>query len=212
MASQSSESDPERCNAVTRALLKEFKQYQNVGAADLNGELICSGLSGRADIADRDYFKIALATNSFAEGTYQVGGTAELPSISYAYPVRNPSGTTFAIMFATVDLSWFNRGLAKISLPSGSTVTLFDRTGVALARFPEPADFVGKSFSDSDLLSHTRAGAGNTFEANGLDGKRRFYAYTLVGEDTQPALLAVGLPESTLYSEADANLRRGVIS
>ena len=32
-----------------------------------------------------------------------------------------------------------------------------------------------------------------------------------MGEDTQPALLAVGLPESTLYSEADANLRRGVI-
>ena len=147
-----SASDPERCAAVTRALLKEFKQYQNIGVADLNGRLMCSGLSGQANIADRDYFKIALATNSFAEGTYQVGGTAESPSISYAYPVRNPSGTTFAIMFATVDLSWFNRGLAKISLPSGSTVTLFDRTGVALARFPEPADFVGKSFSDSDLL------------------------------------------------------------
>jgi diguanylate cyclase (GGDEF)-like protein len=87
---------------------------------------------------------------------------------------------------------------------------LFDRTGVALARYPEPAAFVGTSYYDSELLTRTRDGSGSTFEANGLDGKRRFYAYTLVGEETQPALLAVGLPESSLFGEANANLRRGL--
>ena len=211
LAAQSGLSDPDRCAVVMRSLLQEFKQYLNVGVADLNGRIICSGLGVQSDISDRDYFKVALATTSFAEGTYQIGRVTGLPSIGYAYPVRNAAGQTIAVMVATVDLSWFSRGLSRVNLPEGATATLFDRNGVLLARFPDPAPFVGQSYSDSELLNHTKDGSANTFEARGLDGVNRFYAYTLVGDSRQPAVLAVGLPESTIFGRADANLSRGII-
>jgi len=202
---------PAECDAFVRHLLAQRPGYTNVGVIALDGRVLCSaqpfehGLS----LADRGYFKRAVATGEFAVGEYQVGRITGVPGINFGYPVTDTDGKMQAIVFAAIDATWLPSLMAPGALPAGSTVTLFDHRLQLLARDPTATT----AADESHLRAHvavlaaaiaTRP-AGGVYSESGLDGKPRIYAYTRLGTPSQQQApyLVVGLPHSALQTRLE---------
>ncbi|MDE2088984.1 MAG: EAL domain-containing protein [Gammaproteobacteria bacterium] len=203
------------CQALLANLIRHNPAYVNLGVAALDGSVFCSALpfSKPVNINDRAYFQRALRSREFAVGNYQVGRISGRPSINFGYPLLDTAGKVRAIVFAAVNLSRMNHFAATVQLPTGSTFTMVDSTGIVLVRYPDPQKWVGKSISDSLLMKAMRTldGSGSmTATITGLDGVRRLFAVKhLYGvRNGDYGYVAIGIPTRVIFAKQDQVLRR----
>lgn len=202
--------DPQQsaaCHELLATLFRQQPGYANFGAADREGNVYCSAVTpgGPINVRDRPWFQGALSTGSFAVSDYQIGRGTGKPGLAFGYPLRGPDGEFQGALFASSDLSWLQRLVATVQLPAGSTATVLDPEGRILARFPDPAPWVGKVLPDAPLAQLVRDKPGTGFtELAGLDGVPRFYAYTPLASTGSGVYLLIGLSQQ----EALAGLRQ----
>ena len=86
--------DAAACNAFLAEMLAANPLYLNFAVAEPGGNLVCSAVPFRSpvSVADRMYFKTAMATGRFAIGDYQIGRVTQRPAINYAYPLVGRRG------------------------------------------------------------------------------------------------------------------------
>jgi signal transduction histidine kinase/CheY-like chemotaxis protein len=143
------EGNSEGCRAYLHQLIPEYgSTYNNIGFADLTGQVVCSGFGEPISIADRDYFRRGVATQRFSTGVYAIGRQTGRPSLSFAYPVRNDAGILIGIVYAAVDLSRLNEGLTSSDWPKGATLTVTDRDNTIVAMHPDWQKWVGRSVNN----------------------------------------------------------------
>jgi len=132
--------DGARCSALFAEVLKRYPLYLNLGAVNSSGELFCSALpiSEPTNVADRAYFKRAVASRDFAVGDYQIGRATKKASVNVAYPVLGEEGTVRGAVFAAIDLASLNQIVREARLPERSTFTVVDRQGTVLVHHPDP--------------------------------------------------------------------------
>lgn len=188
----------ETCSATAADLLRQDPIYANLAAAAPDGSLFCSGLpvTRPINVSDRAYFRRALETRGFVAGDYQIGRATLKPTINFAYPVYDRSAELRAVLIAAVDLAWLNRLSARAKWPAGSTVTVFDRNGTVLARYPDSERWIGTTATDEPSFRAIRAGATEgTFEAPGLDGRPKLFAFSSLGgvPATSPVYCVLGI-------------------
>src|SRR3989304_8659827 len=99
-----------------------------------NGHLLPSALPfpGRINLADRAYFRRAMATLDFAIGDYQVGRVTGKSTVNFGYPLVSDAGEITAVVFAALDLAWLSKLAAEAQLPQSSTFTVIDGNGTIL--------------------------------------------------------------------------------
>jgi HD-GYP domain-containing protein (c-di-GMP phosphodiesterase class II) len=199
-------SDP-RCGALMRSLMAERPRYLQIGAALADGRVVCSGLplTGMVDISDRLYFRQAVETKGFALGEYQIGRITQLPSINAAMPILAPDGAVRAVVYAALDLKFFESLFEELSLPDGTTLMLFHSDGRVLARFPEPHLWVGETIGGSELFAKTRdSDVTHSVTLVDSDGIERTFAhYVLDTRATNPIEFVVAVPTATLTGQTD---------
>lgn len=205
------------CGAFLAALRLQYPRYANIGVALPNGDVVCSAvpLVEPVNIADRAYFRRALQTRSFGVGEYQVGRLTGRPSINFGYPVLESARGLYGVVFVAVDLEWLGTLVADARLPEGTTLMIVDSTGTVLARHPDAAKWVGQSVPYAPvvqaMLAQRREG---TTEAAGVDGVRRLYAFTAVGNPGHEgaAYVAVGIPTEVAFATANRVMARNLIA
>jgi len=208
--------DPAACHALFNALLNQYSLYANLGVADPNGDVWCSAvpLTGRVNISDRVYFRRAQKTHGFAVGDYQIGRITGKATVNFGYPALDAWGDVSGVVFAALDLTWLNQLAAEAQLPAGAALTVIDRAGTILARYPDPEQWVGKVVSDALLLSVIAAGPDEgTTEATGVDGVGRLYAFAPLGGalDADGVYVSVGVPSQVAFAEVNRLLATNVI-
>lgn len=203
------------CNAYLAEVLQRSPAYANIGVIDPDGDVVCSALpaSGAINLADRAYFKNALESREFAVGEYQIGRITGKPTINFGYPVLDDTGRVTAVVYAALDLAWVNELAADAQLTRGTTLTVFDRKGTILARYPNPVRWVGRSVPEAAIVRSVLTRREGTTEASGLDGVRRFYGFTpLPGRTGDPGVyVSAGIPKATALAARDRALRRDLI-
>ncbi|WP_408035517.1 MULTISPECIES: ATP-binding protein [Nostocales] len=206
----------ELCERLLANLLKQYRAYAGFGVIDTNGNLICSAPSTNKAInaADRSYFRFAKSTRAFAVGEYQIGRATKKASINFSYPLLDGDGKVKAVVFAAWDLAWLNKLAAKAQLPKGSVLTVSDRNGTVLVRYPDPQNWVGKPLADRNTIEFILQQKEGTNEARGLDGVERLYAFTGVSNaSTSPDIfIRIGIPQDVAVAEADRLLALNLIS
>jgi C4-dicarboxylate-specific signal transduction histidine kinase len=107
--------DGAACSRLFADLVAQDDRVINLGAASTDGDVFCSGLprKGPVNNADRDYFTLAVQTRGFAIGDYQVGRITGQASINFATPILGPAGVIKGVVYAALDLTWFNRIAAR---------------------------------------------------------------------------------------------------
>jgi signal transduction histidine kinase/ActR/RegA family two-component response regulator len=209
------DSESGACPAWLADLSSQQPMYLGVAVATPQGDVVCNTLETErpVSLADRDWFQQVIETQHSAVSAYQVGRLSGQPVIVVGQPVVNEAAELRAVLSVGLDLSWFDQRAAEADLPDGSAFTLLDQNGMVLARYPDGDSWAGQTRADAPLLHAMLAMSGSgVTEAPGLDGERRFYAFTPLSGTPAGAgealYLAVGIPRSVVLREANWQLAR----
>jgi two-component sensor histidine kinase len=192
--------DTERCVAFLASAAKRLPGVATIGVIDLDGKIRCrqspEGIG--TNLKDRPFFQDALHTGTFVVGDYtqsRITGKSLLPM---AMPMTSDDGKVIGVVALSMDLEWLQRILMQRTFAKDANVTVADRNGVILARYPFPERFVGKRIPDAYLHLVT-AGDPGTLELTSQDGTRRILAYFPV-TDTKGLYVSTGLSVADTFS------------
>ena len=202
-----------RCARLLGDMLVRFPSYANFGAAGLNGNIFCSAMPtpSTVNIADRSYFRGALAERDFAIGDLQIGRVTHIPTLNFGYPVLDERGRATAVVFAALSLDSLADVTSRARLPAGSSAIVLDGNGVILALSPDPGSGVGRSVPDAPLAKRMAAADEGTAVVAGPDGVRRVYGFErlLGGRNVS---VAVGVPTATAFAAVNRTYWRTIVA
>ncbi len=202
------------CGSFLAGLLDKYPRYANFGAMRRNGDISCSALPLKAPVnsADRLFFRRAVQTRKSAVGEYQIGRITGKPTINLGYPILDRSGEVQSVIFAAIDLAWLNQLAGDARLPENSTITMMDRNGVVLIRYPHSDRWVGNSAARTSMFANMQAHSGGVFQVPGLDNVERLYAFAILREASgEPQVyLSVGIPTTVAFAAANEILLNGL--
>lgn len=202
------------CSVRLGEMLRDYPPYSNIGVANLDGDIFCSGLPihKSINIADRSYFQRAIQDRGFSVGEYQIGRRTGKPTINFGYPVIDDQGTVSSVIFAALDLNWLKRLAAASQFPENSTLTVADERGTILSGVPDPGHWLGQTIPEAKIVKLALTEAEGTGIAVGLDGVRRFYGFTTVRLSPRQGRihLIVGIPTDIALADARRHLERNL--
>jgi signal transduction histidine kinase len=202
------------CNALLVDLLAQRSSYANLGVIDNDGNVFCTAVPGQVYLGDRVYFRRALETRDFAIGEYQIGRLTHKASVNFGYPVLDDSGRVRAVVFAALDLAWLNKLAGQAGLPEGTMLTVTDRNGRILSRYPDDGKLVGKLMPETPVLTAIQTQKGNgTTDAPGMDGIPRLFSFAPFGGTAQSAdaYVSVGIPATVAFAGVNRILARNLV-
>ncbi|TVP42555.1 MAG: PAS domain S-box protein [Gemmatimonadales bacterium] len=208
-------SDPAvACEDFIPSVMVDRPYYTVVGVIAASGEMVCTvpALEFEGNFSDRGYFQEAFRTGQFAMGSYQVARITGRPSVTLAQPVPGADGEVAFLLAAGIDLEALTNH-AGIELEGrDATVTVFDREGTILVRFPEGATLIGEVLP-AELGEAARAATGERVLGSfrDIDGQERIFAMAPLAdpdpEGTPGAWVTVGFDPSDAILGADRVLR-----
>ncbi len=208
-------SDTEACNRLFAGFLLNNRQYANIGAIHLNGDLFASAVppARPLNFSDKPWFRSALDTGDFAVGEYMVGPVIGRNTIHLGLPFEGEEGIVKGVVFVALDLEWLDSRLSSAELPPGAALFIIDLNGVVIARYPDPESYVGKQLSEtpiSKIILDTRAEG--TAQAVGFDGQPRLFGFVPLTDTGSGPFLAVSIPRSIALAEVNEVLRRNLLT
>ena len=202
------------CSALLADVLAQHPLYANLGVVAPDGNLSCSAVptGGPLNLGDRDYFQRALQTRDFAVGEYQIGRVTGKATLNAGYPVIDEAGGVVGVVYAALDLAWLSEFVAQAPLPPESALTVIDRRGTVLARYPDPARWVGRSLAGTPVVETILAQGAGVAEASDADGGVHLYAFAPLGgtPPTAGAYLSIAIPMDGAVAPADRVFRRNL--
>ena len=209
------------CQPFFAKLIANDSQLVVVAAALPDGTIQCSNqpsTGSSASVANEAFFKTAVATRDFALGSVTTDAVTGKTAILAGYPIVAADGSVRGVIYAGLNVTALSEAVVQAGLPQGSFASIVDRTGTVLARYPEPARWVGRSIASqagfAELQSHP---AGVTVDGRSLDGTAVVVGSiglaSLGGPAGGPpqAFVSVGIPTSTAYASADRRLRTDLL-
>jgi PAS domain S-box-containing protein len=203
------------CSALFADLHKRFPSYTNLAAATPAGDIFCTGrpLPAPVNVADRAYFRQAVASRDFAASGFLISRLTGKPLMTLAYPSLGETHEVRAVVIIGLDLGQLNRVIEELQMPSGAAVVVVDERGMVLARMPDPDTWVGKSVSEAPIVKETLARrAEGTVEAEGVDSVRRLYSFAPLPLPASggTVYVAVGIPLERAFADSHRVLRRSL--
>jgi signal transduction histidine kinase len=203
------------CNALFADLLTQHSSYANLGVIDTDGNVICTAIpiTDEVYLGDRVYFRRALESGDFAIGEYQVGRITRKATVNFGYPVLDDASHVRAVVYAALDLAWLNKLARQAELPSETMLTIVDRNGTILSRYPDDGNWVGELMPERLVLSAILAQQGNgTTDASGRDGIPRLFSFAPFGGAAQSAdaYVSVGIPAAVAFAGVNRILARNL--
>lgn len=116
-------------------ILSGFPQFANLGILSLEGELVYSVVPPprHINMATIHSFQDALKSHDVAVGTYLVGFIVEKPILILTKALRSSAGKPLQVLFAALDLAWFEHLTHQALLPPETALLIVDREGNILA-------------------------------------------------------------------------------
>ncbi|MEN6585537.1 MAG: response regulator [Sulfuricella sp.] len=202
-----------RCRESLPRIRRQNPLYANIGMVDAEGNLLCSALSFNTPIklADRAWFRRAVATRDFAVGDPYVGRLTGMLNLGMGYPVYGDDGRLLKVLFATFDLAWLQDMAKKLPMPAGTVVAVVNANRTILARLPDPKqEWTGKLAPERESFAPILAGSCRGFmEFRGQDGVVRLNSIEpLQWVEGKCIYVRVGVPKDVVLGPVEARFHR----
>ena len=199
--------DPQDCSGLAQRLLQSMEDFANLGAALPDGTVFCSASPGptRVSVTDRNWFQEAQSGEGITSGEFVTGRISGKPGMVFGYPVRDADGTLKAVLFASIQLDWFDKLIAEFKLPQGWNAFLLSDTGTVLSYHPaasRPPQTAQAPAGAAPFLRALQEGR-RISEIEGLDGNRRMYGVGSPRFSRTPLLVAIGAPLDRTVARID---------
>jgi hypothetical protein len=197
------------CSGYMAAVHKAFPDTIAIGAADLSGNVYCLSrpMERPINIGDRHHFKSALERNGFVVGQHVFSPTMKVPSLPFAYPIRDVDGRPVAVAFAVLTLSRLAEQLSSSHASHNANVVVIDRLGVIVADLPGTGR-VGEALDDEWARVVTSAEPGSSEVIDPHTGKPTIAAVAPLQGDARGLTLAVRVDKETALKDIDEQARR----
>lgn len=208
------ERDASACTEILRSVAPKLSGVRVIVVTDVQGQLVCNSRGappGAYSLADRHYFQKVMATGAPSIGEYVIGRGTGLPTIQFAYPLKDAAGALTGLLNLGYDPEWLSRRLGEAGLPREATLTVTDSAGTILARLPDHAAWVGKPIPPEFQAALAQAiEAGGVADMPGLRGAQRITGVVHPKGALDGLTVSVGLDRSLAFSDIDAATRRGL--
>jgi len=203
-----------RCKKAVAELFASYPRYANLGVITTNGDILASALpvARPENQSGRDFFHAVLKRRDFAVG--KVCNQGATRNIGFGVPVLDGAGRLMAIVFADLDMRYFQPVGTELThqLPKASTWTEIDRQGTVLARYPKTDDWVGRVLPEPGLLPMVLGSREGLAEFDDTEGTPVVCAFEsmpsrLAGTDVVTIL---GVSKRILFADADRVLWRNL--
>lgn len=198
---------PAACSEVIGEIAGPVASIEAVIVLDRAGKVVCSTTGEHPDtsLADRPYFKEALAGDDVAVGVYTLGRLSRRAVLPVARAMRR-NGQVVGVVVAGLKLGWLQQRLTQRGVVPGGAYTIADREGTILARNPLPERFVGTAIPERYRNLVTAKEPGTT-EVLSQDGTERILGYRPIS-GAMPLYVSAGLSRDEAF--ADVNKATGV--
>jgi signal transduction histidine kinase len=202
--------ESDACNVLFGSLASQYANYSLLAAADTDGRIFCSSSPLAYDsVADKPFFKRAMAQDGLAVGNYWADPTSGARMIHFALKFDSGDGHAAGVVFAGLDLRWLSEHLKERGLSPTSSILIADREGNIIARLPNPEALVGKNMRKS----HEEIMDGNTTgseETVGVDGSTRIFGYLPAALPPRDFFLSAGQSKAEAFAAIDSATARGI--
>jgi PAS domain S-box-containing protein len=167
--------DMTACAAYLRKLQSQSPQALGTfGLLDASGRIICRANPAPSPFvsADRLFFRNAMATGRFSVGEFTISRASGRPVLTFGLPVFDDGvATPKGVAYVAVDVGQADENLRRLTLASGMTLLVADRTGIVIAAAgpnaakvgsPLPHDFLKTALDQAQSLTGTRTDAQGT--------------------------------------------------
>ncbi len=198
------------CSGLAKRLLATQPLFNNFGAALPDGSLVCSsGNRGPTPISvkDRQWFQEAMAFKRFTRGEPVVGLVSGKQSFVFGLPILTPRGELKGVVFASVGISWLERLLRQMNLPSGWEAGILDSNNQQLTALPQQSSAALRIASTSDWA--TMAENKNTLlhAHKGPDGESRLTHVSPLNSMSAPIWFYISVPKKILMGAIEKDFR-----
>jgi two-component system cell cycle sensor histidine kinase/response regulator CckA len=200
-----------KVQAILSGILKDNPQYLDLVIADRSGDVWASAVpfKGRISIADRRYFKNALASRKFSSGEYVLSKVTRKPILPMGYPLFDKQGEFDGVIAISFNLDQLKPLLERSRLPNDTNYIAVDFNGIILSRGHDDAGRVG-TFIRPEILKRLEAGPEKkTYEFIRKDGDKRIATYRklwLTGEEKPYMYVVAGVSAKTAMAKANRDL------
>jgi diguanylate cyclase (GGDEF)-like protein len=168
---------------MLKTKIEALPQVGNINLADAAGKLINSANAWpvpAVTIADRAYFKALKAapqlTSALSEPVYNriTGAWTTI----LARSLTGPKGEFLGVVLGGIELSQFEDFFTTVALGEGAAITMSNRDGTLLARYPRVEEMIGRNFKAGPLFRGvlSKADHGTMRLLSPLDGQDRLVA------------------------------------
>ena len=208
--------DAQACGLRLAEARKLNPAYGLIGVVGLDGRTVCAA-EPRAvgvDLADRDYFKQAVATRRFVVSGFVVGRTTGMNIMVLAEPVLNDKGAVTSVVFLSLDLDWIGRQMQQMAVPPGSNVALIDGAGTIMASYPPEPNSIGRKIPElAHFMKQRSTGHVDGVHIVGNDRDSRVYvSVALPDTPSGSAFIRAGIPTAETIVEANHALWRNLLA
>jgi signal transduction histidine kinase/HAMP domain-containing protein len=199
------------CNEALVGLKSRFPAFLSFQITDTSGEPFCDTNIDRkpVNVSERAYFTEAMKTGAFTVGEYSIGLSIHRKVIQFVLPFYGDDGQIGGVIIAPLGLDWLADYVAHMSVPKGAALTVTDRNGTCLARYPDNDKCVGRKLSTPD--GDPRSGKNTTADIVGIDGIERIVGFSTLGPDSGGLLVSFGLDKAQAFAEIQRRTQRGVL-
>jgi PAS domain S-box-containing protein len=215
-----SDLDPSASHASLTAFVEKFPFFSSFTITDADGTPLVSTTSAtdRMDEARRSWLKESVVSRGSVFGDYQVCPVTTRVTLPLARPIVDEQGQVKRIIHAELSLAWLNRLSAKTELPPGRRITLRDRTGKPMVRYPASESSIPGHESDTPIVQTICSQGEGTARCADASGTYRLYgikALHVSGRQTGRRLsgyVSVSLPMETAFVEANRKMMRSLVA
>lgn len=197
---------PGRCGVILREAMPLHPWSGGFAVADKDGQILCTtGHNNRtSSLANRDYFRRAVAAKSFATSDFLIGQNSGKPVLAAALPILDGHGAVDHVLLTGIDLTWLAKLSAEVAQTADGVVTLFDARGTVLVRVPDAGHLVGRSMADHPTVRTILDSRRGVVEGGGLDGVERVIGFASLAETGWS--VAVGVEHDAVVAAVNRKL------
>lgn len=197
------------CDRLFEDLARRSPMYTNIFALLADGTTVCTGLPGTSGINGRTlgWFQesLALSMPDFYVSHYELGAATRRPVVTMSYPVLNPDGSVRLFIGASLAVDRLENYVDLSRLPENATMTILDRDGTILYRYPTMQERVGERWPTPSLVDTINQRRTGTEVSIGLSGSERLFGFTPLDPPNDSAYVVIGLDYTNVL--ANLNLR-----
>lgn len=204
---------PDECTGLLREILKSYPLYDNIGVVKPNGQVVCSAVDAiqKNTRYQQSWLQRTIKNRSFTVSSYTQPG--DRPSaIVCAYPILNHKNAVELVVFLTLNSRWLDRLVPEITLPVGTTLSILDRNGIVIARYPEPQDWQVHSTVSVPAIKQMLLQGKDIAEVLEVDGSQHLYVPTArYKANADVYMAAIGVSQVEPFAQANNRLWRNLL-